>query len=139
MNQIRKHREKISIKSAMETIRRISAQINKCNRKIDMEEQILESQCYLAIQALEINKPAGDLKLLKEKMGTIEHTYKESEEYLLLKAEILLDANEWSQVIYIYNILEKKREQLPKEMNERIQEIQEKIKERGDRLISYSN
>jgi hypothetical protein len=98
MNQIRKHRENASIKRgikrAMDTIRRAMMHINQCNRKIDMEEQILQYHCYLAIQALDFNKPAGDLKLLKEIMGTIEHTYKESEEYLLLKAEILLDANE---------------------------------------------
>jgi hypothetical protein len=68
-------------------------QINQCSRKTDMEQQILQCHCYLAIQALEINKPVGDLKLLKEIMGTIENTYKESEKYLLLKAEILLDAN----------------------------------------------
>jgi hypothetical protein len=88
-----------------------------------------------------MNKSAGDSKLLKEIMETIEGTYKESEEYLLLKAEILLDANKWSQVTYIHNILKKKRDQLPRERNERIQMIQEKIMERKNktrrnRLIS---
>jgi hypothetical protein len=117
----------------MDPIRRVMMQINQCNRKTDKEEQILQYQCYLEIQALEMNKSAGDSKLSKEIMGTIEGTYKESEEYLLLKAEILLDANEWSQVTYIHNILEKKRDQLPRERNERIQEIQEKMKERENK------
>jgi hypothetical protein len=123
VGQIKKHRESAIMKRAMDVIRRVMMQINQCNRDTDTEEQILGYQRYLAIQALEINKPVGDLKLLKEIMGTIERTYMESEEYLLLKAEILLDANEWNQVTLIYNILDKKRNQLPKELNERIQEI----------------
>jgi hypothetical protein len=52
MNQIKKHRENIVVKRAMDTIRGVMMQINQCNRKTDMEEQILQYQCYLAIQAL---------------------------------------------------------------------------------------
>jgi hypothetical protein len=77
-------------------------------------------------------------------METIEGAYKESEEYLLLKAKILLEANECRQVIILYNILEKKRSGLPQPWNERLDVIQEKIrerenKERKNRLILYSN
>jgi hypothetical protein len=144
INQIRKHRENDPAKRAIDTIRRVLMQMNQCNRKTEMEPQILELQCFLAIQALEINKPTGDLKLLKEIMGTIESTYKESEEYLLLKAEILLEAKEWSQLTYIYNLLEKETNHLLNERLERIQGIQEKTKERKNkirrnRLISCSN
>jgi hypothetical protein len=57
MIQIRKHKENPAIMRAMNAIRRVMMQINQCNRTTDMEEQILQYQCYLAIQALEINKP----------------------------------------------------------------------------------
>jgi hypothetical protein len=132
------------MKRAMDAIRRVLMQINQCNRDTDMEKEIQEYQCYLGMLALEINKPAGDCKLLKSIMETIEGTYKESEEYLLLKAKILLEANECRQVIILYNILEKKRSGLSQPWNERLDVIQEKIKERGNkdrknRLISYSN
>jgi hypothetical protein len=62
--------------------------------------------------------------------GTIEKTYMESEDYLLLKAEILLDANDWKETTLVYNTLMKKKSELPDEMKERIQIVQEKIKER---------
>jgi hypothetical protein len=49
-----------------------------------------------------------------------------------------------SEVIILYSILEKKRSGLPQSWNERLDVIQEKIKERGNKdrknmLISYSN
>jgi hypothetical protein len=92
--QIMKYKKQAIMKRAMEVIRRVMMQIDHCNRETDKDEQILGYQCYLATQALEINKPVGDLKMLKEIMGTIEKTYMESEEYLFLKAEILLGAND---------------------------------------------
>jgi hypothetical protein len=47
-----------------------------------MEEQILQYQCYLTIQALEIKKQAGDLKLLKEIMDIIgTHTKNQKNSY----------------------------------------------------------
>jgi hypothetical protein len=77
MNQIRKRREYIAIKRAMDAIRRVTMQINQCNRKTGMEEQILRYQCNLTIQVLKINKPAEYFKLSKKIMETIENTYKE--------------------------------------------------------------
>jgi hypothetical protein len=77
MKQIMKYRENNAQKMAMDTIRRVLMQMNQCNRNTEMERQILEYQCFLATQALEINKLAGHLKLLKEIMGMIESTYKE--------------------------------------------------------------
>jgi hypothetical protein len=83
-------------------------------------------------------------KMLREIIGTVENTYMESEEYLLLKAEILFDANDWKEATLVYNLLEKKKGKLPNELNERIQILHEKIKDRENmnrknRLISYSN
>jgi hypothetical protein len=94
LNRIRKQRKNNAERRAMDTIRRALMQTNQWNRNTEMEPRILEYQWFSAIQALEINKPADDLKLLIEIMETIESRCKESEEYLLLKAEILFDANE---------------------------------------------
>jgi hypothetical protein len=44
-------------------------------------------------------------EFLKSIMETIEGTYMESEEYLLLEAEMLLEANEWTEAIHLYNML----------------------------------
>jgi hypothetical protein len=107
--QTMKYKEEARMKKAMDIIRRIMAQMNMCNRETDMEEQILRYQCYLATHALEINKQVGDWKMLREIMGTVERTYMESEEYLLLKTEILLDANERKEATLVYNTLEKRK------------------------------
>jgi hypothetical protein len=128
----------------MDEIKKVMMKMNFCNRMIDMEEQILGYQCFLAMQALEINKPGGNMNLLKEIMGTIEKTYMEAEDYRVIKAEILLDMNDWKEVTLVYNTLMKTKKELPDEMNERIPIIQEKIKERENknrknRLISCSN
>jgi hypothetical protein len=125
---------------AMDVVRRILMQINQCNRDTtgiqqgyNMVKQIQEYQYYLGMAALEINNPAGDYKLLKSIMETIEGTLKESEEYLLLKAEILVEANEWKQVTMLCNIVDDKISELSQQWNERLDVIQRKIKDREDK------
>jgi hypothetical protein len=54
----------------------------------------------------------------------------EGEEYFRLKAEIMLDINEWEKATLAYNNLQKKKGELPNEMIERIQIVHERSNER---------
>jgi hypothetical protein len=80
--------------------------------------------------ALEISRPFKNYRVLKEIMETIEETYEEGDEYLLVKAEILLEANDWRDVIMLHKRLETKREKLPEQWIERMDATGEEIKQR---------
>jgi hypothetical protein len=132
---------------AMNTIRRVMMQINQANgnRDSDQENQIMEIKCYLCFEALKINEPIGNLKTLKEIMKTIEETFILEEEYLMVKTEILVKANEWKEAIMMFNSLKSspnEGEIVP--LIDRMNIMQEKNKEheqieRRNRLISYNN
>jgi hypothetical protein len=68
---------------------------------------------------------------LKSIMEIIEGTYMESEEYLLLEAEMLLEVNEWTEAIHRHNMLIENRNELSKAWNDRIDVIQEKNQGKG--------
>jgi hypothetical protein len=89
----------------MDTIKRVLMQINQTNRdrNSDQENQIMQLQCYLSIEALKISEMMGDPKILKEIMKTIEETCILKEEYLFLKGEIIIKANEWKEATIAFN------------------------------------
>jgi hypothetical protein len=59
--------------------------------------EIRQSQCYLGMQALEINMTKGNLQELNVIMKFIEETYHLPPEYLIYKVEILIGAEEWRE------------------------------------------
>jgi hypothetical protein len=111
MAQIAKFRES-NTKKVMDIIRRIMMQIKQYNRntETEFEKEISHFQSQFGMIALEINRPVKNYKILKETMETMEETYEEGSDYLLMKAEILLEANEWKDVIMLNKRLETKRE-----------------------------
>jgi hypothetical protein len=114
------------------------------NTEIEFEKEISQYQCHLGMFALEICRPFKNYKVLREMMETIEETYEESDEYLLMKAEILIEANEWKDVTMLHKRLETRREILPEQWIERMNAIGEEIRQRENmirknKLISYSN
>jgi hypothetical protein len=130
----------------MNTIRRVMMQINQENRDkySDHENQIMKLKCYLSIEALKIEEPIGNLRTLKEIMKTIEKTFIRTDEYLLLKTEILIKANEWKEASTAFNGLNIGGEEIQESWLERINRARDKLIEheqidRKSRLISYSN
>jgi hypothetical protein len=146
MIQITKYKEANDMKRTMDIIRRVMMQIKQQNRnsETELEKQISQYQYCLGMLALEINRPVKNYKILREIMETIEETFEEGDEYLLMKAEILFEANDWRDVIMLHKKVETKREKLREQWIVRMDAIgeeikQRKIKDRKNRLISYSN
>jgi hypothetical protein len=130
----------------MSTIRRIMMQSNQSSREnyTDRGYLIIEFKCYLGLEALKLEAPMRSLKTLKEIMKTIEETFVRSDEYLLVKTEILIKTNEWREATMAFNRMNKSGEMMQESWMERITIVQGLIneheqKERRNRLISYSN
>jgi hypothetical protein len=66
-------------------------------RHTENEKVITEYKGRLSIEALKLETPIGNMKTIREIMKTIEGTYIKSNEYLLLKAEILIRTKEWKE------------------------------------------
>jgi hypothetical protein len=90
-------------------------QINQENRNThtDREPLITQYKGRLSIEALKLEAPIGSLRTLKEIMKTIEGTFIRSNEYLLLKAEILIRTNEWKEAIMAFNGIGRRDNSLP--------------------------
>jgi hypothetical protein len=145
MQQLEERRTKNPAK-AMNTIRRVMMQINQTNRndKTDIEYLITQYKGYLSIEALKLEAPIGGLKTLRESMKTIEESFVRSDEYLLIKAEILVKAKEWKEATMAINGMSKNGELMKEKWMDRISILQGLInendqKERRNRLVSYSN
>jgi hypothetical protein len=84
-------------------------------------------KCYLRIEAFKIEEPIGNLKTLKEIMKTIGETFVRTDEYLLLKTEILIKANEWKETSTAFNGLNKGGEGIQESWLEKINTARNKL------------
>jgi hypothetical protein len=84
------------------------------------------------------------MKIIRLIMKSIESTYINSNEYLILKAEILVRTREWKEAAVAINGTGRNTEVMKEEWTDRIAIVKGEInendkKERRNRLISYAN
>jgi hypothetical protein len=95
---IQETREDNSAK-AMKLIQRVLMQMHQRSRDTSTkgEKDLIEYKGCLCLEALKIEAPMENLKTIKQIMKSIESTYISSNEYLILKAEILVRTREWRE------------------------------------------
>jgi hypothetical protein len=143
--QINKWKDKDPAR-AMKTIKRVLMQMHQRTRDnyTDDENKVIDLKGKLCIEALKLEIPIGNVKTIKQIMRSIEETYIRSNEYLILKAEILIRTREWREATMTINGIGKNNELMQEDWIKRINVAQGEIneneqKERRNRLISYGN
>jgi hypothetical protein len=131
---------------AMKMIQRVMMQMHSRTRNTntDEEEQLIDFKGWLCLEALKIQAPIGNLRTVKMIMKSIESTFINSNEFLILKAEISVRTREWREAAMAINGTGNNKEVMKEDWVNRIAAVKEKIKENYDlekrnKLISNSN
>jgi hypothetical protein len=108
------------------------------------EENLIDYKGWLCLEALKIEARIGNLRTIKMIMKSIESTYINSNEYLILKAEISVRTREWREPVMAINGTGKNTEVMKEDWVNRIVAVKEKINENDElgkknTLMSYSN
>jgi hypothetical protein len=130
----------------MKMIQRVMMQMHSRTRNANTEEEekLIDYKGWLCLEALKIEVPLGNLRTIKMIMKSIESTYINSNEYLILKAEISVRTREWREAAMAINGTGNNKEVMKEEWINRIIAVKEKINENDElgkknKLMSYSN
>jgi hypothetical protein len=124
-NQIEKMKSKDPAR-AMNAIKRVLMQMSQDTRDKHSENEhlITAYRGHLSIEALKLEAPIGNMKTIREIMNSIESAYVKSNEYLILKAEILIRTKEWKEATMSLNGIGKHEEIMKEEWMDRISTAQ---------------
>jgi hypothetical protein len=120
--------------NAMKLIQRIMMQMHSWNRKTndEDEEKLIEYKGLICLEALKIEAPMGNLRTIRMIIKSIESTFIRSDEFLIMKAEIMIRTREWREAALAINGIGKNNEIMKEDWVRRVEEIKENIKKNDD-------